>query len=182
MTENADVNIARAGEFFMLCLWLQGQMTDLIILESNPEYRKPFVSSPEKIPREMALIRADYWQKDFSSIKKEFETVFGDLVSEAAREDLVAIGALRNAIAHCHVSVGRDYLLYRPSRGEKQENEIIAALKLKPARSQSEPILLKISLYDDKRYFKDFDRIKRLDEQCFKEIASHIGIPHGRIR
>ncbi len=42
--------------------------------------------------------------------------------------------------------------------------------------------MMTIRLYGDQRYFKDFNRIKRLDEQCFNKIASHIGMPHGRIR
>jgi hypothetical protein len=35
MNSRAEINIARAGEFFIYCLWIQGQMVDLIIFKKG---------------------------------------------------------------------------------------------------------------------------------------------------
>lgn len=182
MTQRADLNIARAGEFFMYCLWLQGQMADLLIFRLHPEWIGPFAAMPAKVPQHVVTLRAEYWSKDFGPVRQEFEKQFRDLMSDNDRDDLKAIYHLRNAIAHCHVSIGRDYLLYRPARGAKVEQEIANTLGLKPVPDQANPTMMTMRLYRDAEYLHEFGRIQRLDEQCFKVIAAALGVPHGRIR
>jgi hypothetical protein len=46
----------------------------------------------------------------------------------------------------------------------------------------SAPQMMTMRFFNDQRYLKDFNRIKRLDEECFSEIARSLGVPHGRIR
>lgn len=177
-----DTNIARAGEFFVLCLWIQGQMVDLIIFKLNPDLIQPFVSNPERIPSEVAKLRAQYWEKDFGPVKKKFEHLFGNQLSNESREDIDAIFFLRNAIGHAHVSLGRDFFLYRPDKGEEHFAKIVSALELRSVEDASTPPMMKISFYDDQRYINDFNRIQRLDQECFSVLASSLGMPHGRIR
>ena len=178
----SDINVARAGEFFIYSLWLQGQMADLIVLKKHPELVPEFVKSPSTIPAGMSEKRAHYWEKSFSAVMAEFLKLFEHLLSSEQIIDLKSIYFLRNAIAHSHVSLARDYFLYRPWGGEKQEAEIIKALDLKPLENQSNPLMLKLSFHDDRRYLFEFDRIKRLDEICFETVAMDVGIPHSRIR
>jgi hypothetical protein len=157
-------------------------MTDLLILQEHPELRQPFVANPAQVSTDFALKRAAYWQKDLGEVKRDFEERFRDHIHEQHQEDLHAIYYLRNAIAHSHVSLARDYLLYRPGRGEKHEAAMRRVLTLQPVENQAHPTMMTLRLYDDQRYLADFNRIKRLDEECFSAIAAHLSIPHGRIR
>lgn len=176
----AEINVQRAGEFFMYSIWLQGQMSDLLILNRNPDIIPEFSDNPSQVPRLMSAERVKYWEQQFLSVKTEFITTF--TLSDQHKNDLDAIYYLRNAIAHSHVSMGRSYLLYRPARGEKQEQDIISTLYLSPVEGQSDPLMLKLSFDNDEQYMNDFNRIKRLDEECFNSIANYIGISQSRIR
>lgn len=182
MNSRAEINIARAGEFFIYCLWIQGQMADLIIFKNYPSLIDPFVSSPSRIPSEMVTLRSQYWEKGFLGIKEEFKQLFSNRIGDEHKNDLGAIYYLRNAIAHSHVSVARDYFLYRPGRGEEHQAKIVSALELESVEYPSSPFMMTLRFFDDQRYLKDFNRIKRLDEECFSEIARSLGVPHGRIR
>lgn len=178
--EIAEINVQRAGEFFMHTIWLQGQMSDLIILNRNTGIISEFIDNPSQIPSLMSAERVKYWEQEFHSVKNEFTETF--TISDQHKSDLDTVYHLRNAIAHSHVSMGRSYLLYRPARGGRQEREIISTLGLSAVEGQSDPLMLKLSFDNEDQYLNDFNRIKRLDEECFKTIATNIGIPQSRIR
>lgn len=180
-SNKAGVAIERAGELFMRCLWLQGQMVDLLVLKNHPELLPEFVAHPTKIPSNMVERRAEYWAKDFVKVKKEFENQFKYQMAPQHIEDLEVVFHLRNSIGHSHVSISRDYLLYRP-RNQKKEQEVIGALGLECKKDQSTPTMLSLHLHDDARYMHDFNRITRLDEECFRAIADSLGVPHEQIR
>jgi hypothetical protein len=59
---------------------------------------------------------------------------------------------------------------------------MVSALELESAEKPSSPSMMTLRFFNDQRYLKDFNRIKRLDEECFSEIARSLGVPHGRIR
>jgi len=64
--DKSEINIQRAGELFMHSVWLQGQMSDLIILKKNPEYIEDFVNNPSGIrPKYLSL--EEIW-KDIPNI------------------------------------------------------------------------------------------------------------------
>lgn len=176
------INMKRAGEFFIHSIWLQSQMGDLIILRKNPDIIEEFITIKEVVPEKMSIERESYWKKQFLEIKREFVELFGSNLQEEDIKDLDAVYNLRNAIAHSHISFGRDYFLYRPARGGKQEMDIVKSLDVPSREGVSDPIIFKLSFHNDKRYSKEFNRIKRLDEICFERIASLIKIPHSRVR
>jgi len=178
----AEINIKRAGEFFIYTLWLQSQMTDLIILKKHSGIVSDFISNPSQVPQVMSNERVKYWEKQFSEVKREFETIFSDMLSDDNRKDLAAILYLRNAIGHSQVSLGRDYFLYRPKGGECREQDIKEAFGLTPIPNQADPMMIKMSFFDDEKYYFAFNRIKRIDAKCLKDIAEGLGIPHSRIR
>ncbi len=177
--EVLTINLQRAGEFFMHSLWVQGQMVDLLILNSHPEIVDDFIKNAERVPAAMSAARSVYWTKDFDPIKNEFVETFN--IDAPYKEDLDAILVLRNAIAHAHVSMGRQYFLYRP-RGEKKEQMMISALKLDRKPDESNPLTLKLAFDDDTYYLELFACFQRLDADCFATIANQVGIPHSRIR
>jgi len=85
-------------------------------------------------------------------------------------------------IAHAHVSVGRDYMLYRPFGGERREQKLIDDLQLQPIDDQSDPMVLKIELWREDRFKHANDLIERLEQVTLKKVADSIGVPHSRIR
>ncbi len=178
----SEINIQRAGELFMYSVWLQSQMSDLIILKKNPKYINDFINNPSMIPESIHKQRVNYWEKKFHTVKEEFKQVFSGCLLEEEIRDLEYIYHIRNSIAHSHVSLGRDYMLYRPARKARQEQEIREALGLTSIKNEVSPMILKLTFHDNRRYLNDFNRIKRLDEVCFKRLSSEIGIPHSRIR
>jgi len=181
--DKSEINIKRAGELFMYSVWLQGQMSDLIILKKHPEYIEDFISNPSTIPKLMGQQRVKYWEKQFNTVKEELKQVFSDTLNEDELNDLEFVYHIRNAIAHSHVSLGRDYMLFRPARGPNHEQKIKETFGLTPIDDQSDPMILKLTFYEDDSYFNYFfNKIKRLDEVCFERLSNSIGIPHPRIR
>jgi hypothetical protein len=180
--DRAKENLIRAGELLMYTIWLQCQMSDLIIFKDNPSLIQDFVANPKKVPSAVSEKRIAYWEKQFHQVKKEFIEKFRDLLTDTDIKDLEGIFHTRNMIAHAHISMGRDYMLYRPSGGPRKEQALVGALDLKPVDDQADPMILKLEFWRDDVYLNLFNRIKRIDEVCFERLSGSIGIPHSRIR
>lgn len=180
--EKTEENMVNAGIFFMFTAWLQGQMADLTILSKNKNLIPSFLENPKRIPGGYHKIRAEYWEKQFGTVKNEFKEEFSSLLTEAESKDIEALYHLRNMIAHAHVSVGRDYMLYRPFGGTNREKKLIADLDLKPVEDQSDPMMLKLEFWRKDVFANTSNLVERLDMGCMKRIAEHLGVPHGRIR
>jgi hypothetical protein len=180
--EKPEENMVNAGIVFMFTAWLQGQMADLTILSKNRHLIPSFVENPKRIPRDYHKIRVEYWEKQFGAVKNEFKEEFSSLLTEAEAKDIEELYHLRNMIAHAHVSVGRDYMLYRPIGGTAREKKLIADLDLMPVEDQSDQMILKIELWREEVFANASNLIERLDQVCMKKIADHLGVPHGRIR
>lgn len=85
-------------------------------------------------------------------------------------------------IAHAHVSIGRDYMLYRPSGGDSREEELIDDLDLQPIDDQADPMVLKIELWREDKFQYANDLIKRIEQITLKKVADSINLSHNRIR
>jgi len=59
----------------MYSVWLQNQMTDLIILKKHPDIIDEFIGNPLVIPSFMHKVRVNYWEKQFYTVKEEFKKV-----------------------------------------------------------------------------------------------------------
>lgn len=180
--EKPDENMVNAGIVFMFTAWLQGQMADLTILSKNKHLIPSFIENPKRVPSDFHKIRVEYWEKQFGTVKSEFKGEFSNLLTEAESKDIEEVYHLRNMIAHAHVSVGRDYMLYRPFGGIQREKKLMADLNLKPIEDQSDPMMLKLEFWQKKVFANASNLIERLDQVCMKKIAEHLGVPHGRIR
>ncbi|RXK08016.1 hypothetical protein [Halarcobacter bivalviorum] len=178
----AEINLIYAGEIFMYSLWIQNQMADLIIFKNNPELIGEFLDSPDNVPNNIQSIRISYWEKMFKTVMNEFL----DLYKEDLREEdiiiLKEIYHIRNSIAHTNVSLGRDYMLYKPSGGEKKEMEIKKDLGLISSENDSSAFILKLDFTNKDNRMSIFDKIKYLDEKCFSRLCNSIGLTHSRIR
>jgi hypothetical protein len=174
-------NMQNAGLIFLFSVWLQGQMSDLIIFKKNPNLITDFVANPEKVPEAFGKLRASYWEKQFGDVKLEFVSAFSPDLTADELQELEHILHVRNMIGHAHVSLGRDYMLYRPA-GERKEKAVVDALKLKPVEGQSHPLMVKLEFWRPEVFKNISDQIGHLDQVCFARLAGTMGIPHGRIR
>ena len=177
-----DTNLRRGGEIFIYSLWIQSQMTDLIILNDHPRIIRKFVDYPKTIPPTLRNNRMKYWRKSFGYIKKEFIKRFNNSLSDQALQDLNTVYFIRNAIGHSYVSLARHYFLYRPDSRRK----LIAFKKSFDVVNQSadaaKPIVFKFDFSNDEIYIHNYDAIKRLDEVHLRTLAVALNIPHSRIR
>lgn len=182
MNPRAEVNILRAGEFYIYCLWIQGQMTDLISFKVYPDLVEPYLDRPDRVPPALVSHRARYAQLDFTTVRKEFVALFEEDLVGRDLGDLEAIGYLRNVISHSQVSLAREYFLYRPVAGDEHETRVMRDLGLGRIGDPLDPQTLMLRFFDDESYLSTFSRINRLDKVCFQKIAAKLGVPHVRIR
>lgn len=173
--------MANAGLIFISTVWLQSQMSDLVILKTNPKLVPAFLANPERVPAEFSRLRASFWEKQFGEVKNALCSAFADTLSDSEVVDIEQIYHVRNMIAHAHVSVGRDYMLYRPS-GTRKEREVIASFSPRPVDDQSDPLMLKLSFWRPDVFESLSAQIERIDQLCFSRLAASIGVPHGRVR
>lgn len=179
--EKPEENLVNAGILFMFSVWLQSQMVDLIIFGKNPEFVSNFVANPKHIPGDVHQLRTKYWERDFGQIKTEFLRVFSNKLSSTEIEDVEHVYHLRNMIGHAHVSIGRDYMLFRPG-GAHREKAVLDALKPNPIKDQSNPVMLKLEFWRPDTFKAFSDLMERIDQRCFARLAADLGVPHGRIR
>ena len=180
--DKPEKNMVNAGIVFMFTVWIQGQMADLVIFKKNPGLIPDFVENPNRVPNEFHQIRVKYWEKKFGEVKNKFKDCFPDILTNDEKNDIEEIYRLRNMIAHAHVSVGRDYMLYRPYGDQKHEQKLIDDLNLQPIDNQSDPMVIKIELWQEDRFKNASDLIERFEQVTLKKIADSIRIPHSRIR
>lgn len=179
--ERAEENLVNAGILFMYSVWLQSQMVDLIIFRKHPELVEEFVASPKVVPGPVQDQRTLLWGEDFAGIKTKFLQVFESYLTADEKEQIERAYNLRNMIAHAHVSLGRDYMLYRPS-SEKRENAVLDAWKPVPVDGQSDPLMFKLEFWEPEKFKAYSDDMAGIDQICFKRLAEIVGVPQGRIR
>lgn len=183
MEENIIKNLSRAGEYLVYSIWIQNQLTDLIILNRNKNIIEDFINTRETIPLALKEERYKFWEKDFKEIKKEFEKEFADNLTEQAKADLNTIYLLRNAIAHSNISLARNYLFYKPKNKKIfQSFKEWLIMKNESTPDLNIPTIIKIDFSNDEIYFRNFGAIKRMDEVFLKNLCGKISVPHERIR
>lgn len=181
VAEDIDLSLTKAGRFLVYSLWIQSQLSDLIILNRNKEIIDDF-NTNSLIPKILLNERFIFWEKDFKEIKETFEKELSSLLTEQAKIDLNTIYYLRNAISHSQVSVGRKYLLYKPNN----EKILTSIRKIMNITNKDEPNLvkdiIKIDYSNDLNYHNNMNLIKRFDEIFLEEVCKNLGIFHPKIR
>lgn len=173
--------MVNAGILFMFSVWLQSQMVDLIIAAKHPEIVSDFVANPKRVPQAFSQLRADYWKRDFGQIESELVRAFAGPLTASEVEDIDHVYHLRNMIGHAHVSIGRNYMLYRPG-SERKEQAVLAAFRPEPVADQSSPLMFKLEFWRPEKFKAFSDLMERIDQVCFSRLAEQVGVPHGRIR
>ncbi|KKS57890.1 MAG: hypothetical protein UV24_C0036G0007 [Candidatus Nomurabacteria bacterium GW2011_GWA2_42_41] len=179
--DDIDISLTRAGRFLVYSLWIQSQLSDLIILNRNKEIIEDFNNNliiPEILQKERFI----FWEKNFKEVKEIFEKEFAHQLTKQTKIDLNTIYYLRNAISHSHVSVGSKYLLYKPNN-----NTTLTSIKeIMDITNKDEPDLIqdliKIDYSKNSHYSNNMNLIKRFDEVFLKTVCQSMGILHPKIR
>ncbi|NGX45149.1 MAG: hypothetical protein K940chlam2_00292 [Chlamydiae bacterium] len=171
-------NLNRSGELFMYCVWVQGIMATLIVLAENSHFRSDFVEYHEQLDHEFVQKRTDLLKKPFSRILNTFYETFDDVITSSDRKLLDLLSDLRDLFAHCHLSLGRPYLLWGP-KGPFEAR--IRAFGLKPEPSLKHQ-LVKFDGSDEAVYLKCFDVIQKLDQGLLSRAAEELGIGYRYVR
>jgi hypothetical protein len=179
--DTPEQNMVNAGLIFVYSVWLQSQMCDLVIARRHPDLVPAFVGSPTRVPPPFHKLRAKYWELSFDQVVHKFAEAFKGELHADEKTDLNHVCVIRNMIGHAHISGGRDYMLYRPAGG-KRERAVVAALDLQPMPDQSNPLMIKLEFWRPEVFRAMFDRIERLDQECFARLAKLVDLPHSRIR
>lgn len=170
--------LERAGHVLILINWIQGRLVDFIIFKKHPRALAHFIknnSSPT-----LGKERRKYWQKSFAAIKKEFVQLFPSLPSNwlPLLDDL---NNKRDMIAHGHLSLYREYILYQPdmSRGDIKN-------KLKGIRRAVDGKISKMTCFrlrfDDENYDNMTKGIIEFDEKLFPTLAKEMNFNYEKIR
>lgn len=176
--KSGPLQIVRAGELFMYCVWMQGVMIYLLVLSRSHELRKQFIACPTILSDAFVEQRTEWLRKSFRKILSEFRKDFDHLISTEETTQLCLLMEFRDMLAHCHISLGRNYILWGPR--DSFENRIKAfGLKLDPEQKHQ---LLLLDCANDTVYLKCFSIIKQLDEGLMNRIAEQLGINYKTIR
>ncbi len=89
--DNPEENMVNAGIVFICTVWLQGQMSDLIILKNNPDLIEDFMANPERVRAEFHQKRVMCREKQFGPVKNEFTEVFSDLLIDDEKNEVQGI-------------------------------------------------------------------------------------------
>ncbi len=115
--------IDRAGQILILCIWIEKRLVDLIVLKTHPRLivKVNNSSATVKLPYTFVKERTKLWEKDFAVIKDKFIELFNP--RKSWKDNLEGIYDWRNIIGHSHISLYRDYILYRPSENERRKTD-----------------------------------------------------------
>lgn len=171
-------NLNRAGEVFMYCVWVQGVMASLVVLVDNPQYKADFVEFQEQLSHEFVQKRTDLLKRPFKDILTKFKKKFAAVISSDDSTLLDLLSELRDLFAHCHISLGRPYLLWGP-KGSFEDR--IRAFGLTPDPSQKHQLVLWDGT-DETVYLKCFEVIQQLDQGILCRVAESLGIGYRFIR
>lgn len=177
MTERTNC-LERAGHILILINWIQGRLVDLVILKKHPVALRHFIkhNSSPTLGRE----RRQYWQKSFSVIRKEFATFFPNLPSNwlPLLDDL---NNKRDMIAHRHLSLYQEYILYQPDLSRRDIKG-----KLKGIRRAVDGKTTKMTCFrlrfDDENYKDMIKGVLEFDEKLFPALSKEMQLNYERIR
>jgi len=176
---NDKINyLERAGYILILINWIQGRLVDFIIFKKHPRALSYF-RNKNRSPT-LGKERRRYWQKNFAKIREEFAEQFPNLPSNW-HHLLNDLNNKRDMIAHGHLSLYREYILYQPALNRHDIQD-----KLKGIRQTVNGRISKMTCFrlrfDDKNYKEMLGGILEFDQKLFPALAKKMKIDYERIR
>lgn len=174
--------IDRAGQILIFCIWIEKRLVDLIVLKNRPRLiaKVNNSSSTVKLPYTFVQERTKLWERDFAVIKDKFIEVFNP--PKSWKDNLEGIYDWRNLIGHSHISLYRDYILYRPSGKRRKKNRLIKNHITDRKKNASRPLQLTIKFSNDEKYFSMLRVIEEFDQVYLKSVADNLGLNYEKIR
>lgn len=174
--------IDRAWQILIFCIRIEKRLIDLLILKKHPRLIQKVnqSSAVKRLPYTFVVERTKLWKEDFSIIKSIFIQEFKPHISRL--NNLEWIYDWRNMISHAHISLYRDYILYRPSWKRKKVNRLIKNHIVHRPDNAAKPFLMLLRLGDDKKYEEVLSLIHEFDQIYLKSIAENMGLNYEKIR
>lgn len=174
--------IDRAGQILIFCIWIEKRLIDLIVLKRHPRLIKKVNDSSAqiKLPSTFVKERTMLWQEDFRVVKDEFIKLFDP--PKDWKDNLIGIYDWRNLISHSHISLYRDYLLYRPSGNRKKVTHLIKHHITNRPLGAAKPFVMLLRLGDDSKYESVLKVIEEFDQKYLKSVAASMGVNYEKIR
>ena len=109
-----NLNLQRAGEVLIRCLWLEKRLVDLILLRQNPSLKDDFNSGAISEPH--SKLRLDWHRHTFSYVIAKFLNEFPEIAEKDRQhvENIYFLNELRDLISHGDMSYYRDNILFVP--------------------------------------------------------------------
>ena len=158
--------LARPGQLFMLCLWLQSQLGYLLALkQASTEERDQFRQDPFYLGS-IITQWAELHRKDLGSLLAEFSCAFGGELADEDRGRLEDLKNIRNSFPHSffslhHLEDEGGFVSYAPKR--KEERGRVWKLFTDEKAAQY--------------YMKDFVKLG----ECFHRLCRNMDIAYDRI-
>ena len=163
------------GFIFMLTIWMQSIMVSAIATKGVGYSVAGTIRTPE---REYFERRNRLMKKDMSTIWKSFLFEFPFEVTEEERCTADMIILVRNQLAHCFISSGREFSLFLPSPGSNTiVDELITAGWIeKSADAASDPQMLVMREGDRQWFDKNKATILNFLEHTILRVTRAHGI------
>ena len=168
------------GHIFMLTVWLQSIMASAIAMKDVGYTRTETVINPD---REYFKRRNRLMKEELSTIWKKFTSQFPNSVTREERLVADMIVFVRNQLAHCHISSGRQSALFLPKPGsQKLLDKLKSAGWIEtPGDGGSDPEML-IMREGDRRWFeKNRAMITEFSENTILRVTRAHGIGDAAI-
>ena len=167
------------GYIFILIVWQQSIMASAIAMKNAGSTRTGSIINPD---REYFERRNSLMEESMSSVWNSFRREFP--ASFTSDEELAAdfMILLRNQLAHCHISTGREFALYLPTRSsQKLIARLTGAGWIAPVPNVSNPEML-ILREGDKRWFvQNHAMITNFSENTILRATRAYGIDDAAI-
>ena len=165
------------GLVLMLTIWLESIMVSAIATKVTGTSRRTKV-----LTKEYKKTRHDLMKKGLAGVWQEFVRVFPGEVS--TEENLMAdmIVLIRNQLAHCHISGGREFALFLPTSSQKLLGRLKSAGWIKiPDDAAADPELLVMREGDTEWFDRNTAMIFGFTENTILRLTRAHGIDDSEV-
>lgn len=164
----------------MLTVWLQSIMASAIAMKDVESTRVGTVVNPAP---EYFRTRNRLMTEDMSSTWSKFQCTFPSDLTQVEEQTADMIILLRNQLAHCFISSGREFALFLPRRSSKNRlDRLLTAGRIsRPRDAESDPMMTVIYEGDKEWFAENEAMITRFSENTILRITRTYGIDDATV-